>query len=761
MRGYRGSLSPAVLIATIMFAPAAYAASNTGQDVVADTDIVVTAQKRTEAILDIPQSVSVIGGETLERRQASSFEDYIALVPGLSLESGTAGVSRLTLRGINTGGAASTVAVYVDEIPFGSSSGLANGAILAGDFDTFDVKRIEVLRGPQGTLYGASSLGGVLKFVTEAPNTSKFEAEARAGIETVSGGDIGYSGAALINIPISDRVAVRASGFYRFDDGFIDSIGNNPVTSATDPNINIIPSSRIAKNINAVRSYGGRFSALAEMSDTLSIRFNALLQNLESDASNHFEVDPRTLKPLYGGLVLSQYHPEFTDSKYRVYGMTAEWDLGFASLTNSTSFSTFKADQQRDYALFLGPIATELFGDPATRPLSAILRQSTSTKKFTEEVRLSSPDSDVLEWLIGGYYTHERSAIDPQNFFAVAPGSETIATGVPTLIEVYLRSVFKEYALFGNATFHVTSKFDVTAGGRYSRNEQNASQLRDQTALGGIRENIGQAPSSENVFTFSFAPRYELSKNTSAYARVSTGYRPGGPNVLPPEAPAGTPRTYKSDRVTSYEAGLKGSWMGGQLALDVSAFYLDWTDIQLVTLINQTGVNANGGSAISKGVEFNVTLRPTRGLNVGINGAYTDARLTADTDPIVGGLDGDALPFVPKWTFSISGDYDWSIGKDATAFLGASLGFVDDRIADFSIRDDAGRLREAPSYETIDLRAGVNFGGFSLEAFVRNAANKRGVTSMFGFYPGAFPNDAAAVAVIRPRTIGLTIGSKF
>lgn len=762
MRKYYGAASFAALIAA-SFASVPGHATEGEESPAADNpaEIVVTAQKRSQSIQDIPQSISVIGGDTLERRQATNFEDYLALVPGLSLEGGTPGVSRLTLRGINTGGAASTVAVYVDDVPFGSSSGLANGAILAGDFDTFDVDRIEVLRGPQGTLYGASSLGGVLKFVTAAPKLSRFEAEARAGIETVKGGDLGYSGAALVNIPLGERIAIRASGFYRFDDGFIDSIGNNPIVSATDPSVNIVAGSRVARDINSATSYGGRVSALFEATDTFSLRLTALAQNIESDASNHFEVDPASLEPLYGGLTLSQYHPEYTNSKYRVYAANAEWDLGFATLSSTTSYSQFKAKQQRDYALFLAPIVTDLFGDSATRPLSAVLRQSTGTKKFTEELRLSSPDSDSFEWLVGGYYTHERSGIDPQNFFAVEAGTDTIASGVPTIIEVYLRSVFKEYALFGNATWHITPHFDVTVGGRYSRNEQDASQLRDQVQLGGSREVIAHSPSSENVFTYSIAPRYEISPDTSIYARVSTGYRPGGPNVLPPEAPAGTPRSYKADRVTSYEVGLKGDLMNGELSLDVSAFYLDWTDIQLVTIINQTGVNANGGSAISKGVEFSATLRPTPGLSVGLNAAYTDSHLTDDTDPVVGGLDGDPLPFVPKWTINVSADYEWSIGATTKAYVGGSLSFVDDRVADFSIRDDVGRLRQAPGYETVDLRAGLLFDRFSLEAFVRNAGNRRGVTSMFGFYPGAFPNDAGALAVIRPRTIGLTLSGKF
>ena len=157
------------------------AADAAGDETARGREIIVTAQKREEAILDIPQSVTVVSGETLERQHATTFQDYISQVPGLSMQQSEPGAGRLVLRGVNTGGVASTVAVYVDETPFGSSSGLVNGAVLAGDFDTFDIARIEVLRGPQGTLYGASSLGGVLKFVTNAPVLGVVSARARRG----------------------------------------------------------------------------------------------------------------------------------------------------------------------------------------------------------------------------------------------------------------------------------------------------------------------------------------------------------------------------------------------------------------------------------------------------------------------------------------------------------------------------------------------------------------------------------------------------
>ena len=211
----------------------------------------------------MPQSVTVVGGA--HARAAAGDE-----LPGLSearsrpsAHQSNPGEGRLILRGLNTGGVASTVAVYMDETPFGSSTGLVNGAVLAGDFDTFDVDRVEVLRGPQGTLYGANSLGGLLKFVTNEPNTRAFVARGRVGLEATKGGDLSTRAQAVVNVPLSDTIAFRASGSYRKDGGFIDSVG----TSGTPVLGGSVATSDIAKNINDAKSYGGRASLLFKPSD--------------------------------------------------------------------------------------------------------------------------------------------------------------------------------------------------------------------------------------------------------------------------------------------------------------------------------------------------------------------------------------------------------------------------------------------------------------------------------------------------------------
>jgi outer membrane receptor protein involved in Fe transport len=299
--------------------------------------IVVTAQKREQVLLDVPSSVTVVSGDTLERQQATNFHDYLSLVPGFSLDGNTPGETRITLRGANTGGVASTVAVFMDEVPFGSSTGLANGAILSGDFDPFDLNRIEVLRGPQGTLYGASSFGGVLKYVTNAPKLNRFEGRAQAGIENTKSGGFGYNAAAVVNAPLGDKAAVRVNGFWRKDPGYIDSIGNNPIFNPLTGGE--IGTTLVESDNNDRKTEGGRASLLFQPMDTLSVRLTAFAQNLNSGGDGVFEVDPETLDSLYDGRVQSLYQREPTKIKYRVYSGAFDCELGFANLFAYTSFS--------------------------------------------------------------------------------------------------------------------------------------------------------------------------------------------------------------------------------------------------------------------------------------------------------------------------------------------------------------------------------------------------------------------------------------
>jgi len=714
-----------------------------GTGPVADGEVVVTAQKRSQTLIDVAQSVSVVSGATLEQQGATNFTDYLKNVPSLQLVQGTPGEGRLVLRGVNTGGVASTVAVYMDETPFGSSTGLANGAELAGDFDTFDIARIEVLRGPQGTLYGASSLGGLLKFVTNEPSTSGFAGKAMGGVEFTDGGDVSYRGAGMINLPLGDTLAFRASGSYRKQGGYIDSVG--------------IAGSSHASNINDFQSYGGRASLSWKPVANLHVRLSALLQNLYVDAPSFVEADPATLKPLYGGLTQGEYVPTYSNVRYRLYNATIGYDLGPATLTSATSYGQQLQSFRADYTANLGAA----LGGPYV-----YFDQLTESRKWTQELRLASNGGAVLEWLVGGYYTHEAARIF-QNLKLAVPGTPGTLTPLssPALAVYNLDSRYEEIAGFANATLHLSPWFDVDLGGRYSHNSQRADQVTDGALLGTSA--IGNITSSDNVFTYSVAPKIKFGHRVSLYARVAKGYRPGGPNVIPVGAPAGTPTTFRPDTVTSYEIGFKADTADRRASIEAAVYHIDWNDIQLAAVVNGFGVNANGQGAHVDGAEITATLRPPAGLVASINAAFTDAKLSGNTDPqVVGAVKGDRLPFTPRYAVSVNADYQWRLGGAVTASVGGSIRSLSSQSGAYDPTYLAvyGHFPRVQAYEVVDLRAGLSFGRYALNAYVNNLANAAGVTATQGLVGVAglprYANGAIGTGVVRPRTIGLnaTVG---
>lgn len=726
-------------------------------------EIVVTATKRGQTTAEIPMSVTVLGGTLLERQQAFDFESMTALIPGFSITGNTPGVTRITLRGTNTGGVASTVGVYFDDVPFGSSTALANGAIVSGDFDTYDMNRVEVLRGPQGTLYGASSLGGVIKYVPNRPNTEKFEASVKAGMEDVKYAGSGYSVTGYANVPVSDTFALRASAFYREDAGTVDSTGGNPLPSLTDPTVNIIDSTLIEKGINSSETSGGRLQALFQPNDDLAFNLIAMFQSIESDDSTQQIADADTLEPLFSTPVLNRYQNSFDDISYDVYSATIDWNVAeWASLQSVTSHSEFEQNIRDDLDVasnFTGgpPLASLVSAAIVGMPVGMVQEQITSTDKFTQELRLVSSESDKFEWLVGLYYTDEESLIF-QNLPALTANTEMPAPGVPSTATVRLASEYEEIAAFANATWYLTDRFEISFGARQSDNEQSVVQTGEGALIGappGTVVTTGGG-SSETPFTWSVSPRFELTDNSSIYVRAATGFRPGGPNVLPPGAPASVPAQYDADSLTNYELGYKLNSADGRFSMDIAAFNIDWEDIQLFAVVDNFGVNINGGTATSKGVEFSSLFAANDALTFSFNGAYTDAYLTADAG--AGGQDGDPLEFVPEWSFGLSADYDWDLSSGATAYVGSTLGHTGKR----SIGrhpTDADDVRYVSSYTTVNLRAGYDAESWFFEVFAKNLTDELGIQSV-STANIAFTGNVE-IGFLQPRTFGATVGVRF
>ena len=693
-------------------------------------EVVVTANKREERLLNVAQSVTTISGAALDQQQAFHFEDYVTRIPGFNVVSAQAGQSRLVLDGVNAGGDSATIGTYVDETPYGSATGLANGGVLAPDLDTFDVKRIEVLRGPQGTLYGASTLGGLLKLVTNDPDPTHYAGKIELNGEDTDHGSESGSVKALVNVPIAPNAAIRASGFYSDQSGYID-----------DP-------LRHAKDLNGTQYSGGRIGLFYQPLDKLTIRLSAVGQDILSKGSSTEDVNPQTLSPLYGELTQSRTFSSPNRIAYRVYNATANYNLGFADILSSTSYGTLKQNTDLDATAQYGALLTGALGTP----LGAGIQQELYQKKFTQEIRLQSP-AQTFEWLVGGFFTHERNALD-QDLAGLALPAATIAPGLDGLERIALDSDYSEYAGFGNIDYHFTSKFDLSLGARYSHNDQHATQATSGLLVGPVSYAGGE--SSADVFTFAVAPKYKINDDMTLYARIAKGYRPGGPNVVSPLAPTAVPRTFQSDTVIDYQVGFKGEFFDHRLFLDTSAFYIDWSRIQLLADVSNVGVNVNGGSARSEGVEGALTYVPLPGLNLTANAAYTSAKLTEDTPALLNGHKGDRLPYSAPFTASVGADYERPLNDQLRGFVGGNFRFEGRRRSDF---DPAIGQLSLPTYTSLDLRSGLMWKNYRFEVYAKNVTDERGILDIAG--SGSTPNGAVQAGVIRPRTIGLSLTAAY
>jgi iron complex outermembrane recepter protein len=704
-------------------AAAADAAPPTDNDSNSLETVIVTAQKRAEPIIDVPMSVTALNGSELENLQDRDFADYAALVPGLTLNASQPGLTRLTLRGQNAGGVGSSVAVYIDESPFGSSSALANGSTNTGDFDTWDMQRIEVLRGPQGTLYGANSEGGLLKFVTNAPELGTLAGAAELTGEHVANGGNGGDLRVMLNLPLGDKMALRLSGFDEDVPGYIE----DPV--------------RNERELNDGHKDGGRASLLAAPTEDLSIRLTAAAQESKYGGVNTVDVNPTTLQPLYGNYSQERSVAEPSIFKYENFNGTVDWNLGPVRLVSSTSYGILDTETAYDVTPLYGGIFAP----------GAVLDDNVELRKFTQEVRLSSPAAETVEWQAGAYFTHEIGQVNEYADSVTIPDGTFVALIEQPIID----SAYKEIAGFADVTYHILPQFDVQAGGRYSHNEQAATEVVNFNPLLSPAPEVIPSSSSGNVFTYSVAPQWHLNASSMVYARVATGYRPGGPNVIPPNAPPTVEREYGADKTTNVELGIRTTQLDGTLYLDLTVFHVNWKNIQLLEEVAGFGINGNGGTARTQGVEWNVGYAPFHGLKLEWTGAYTEAKLTsaatnAPTDA--------PLPYAPKWGTSLDGEYDWALGGDLKAFVGATWSYVGARSSDFGVVPPAtapGQIT-LPSYNTTAVRLGVDKNQYRFTVWGKNLTDARGITDYESV--GA---PYSTITVIQPRTVGATLSVKF
>jgi outer membrane receptor protein involved in Fe transport len=743
------------------------------QTVSEEEEIVVTAQKREELLFEVPMGVTALDGDALAERNLHSFTEFAALVPGLSVQQGTPSQNRLIIRGLNAGGAGSTVAVYLDDSPIGSSNALANGALNTINSDTYDMQRIEVLRGPQGTLYGANTQGGLIKFVSNAPDPDGFSVRGEVGSEWVSDGENAQSIRAAVNIPLDPGVAaLRISAFSQDLPGFIDN---------TNAGI---------EDANGGSREGVRASFLLRATDDLTFRLSAYHQEVESGANplidvvgsaSSYAIPPSNrFESFAGDLEQRRRVEELSTSDFTNLSGAFDWDIGIGDLTSVTSYSETenfnRGDGSNNTATFVGPVSPAApFGVPVSFsdyleaffygvPNAGATYFTYNLNKFTQEIRLASNGDGPLQWSVGGFYTREES--EGFALLAIEQVVGGVSTGVrlDTLASPFglagsnnLNSTYEERAIFGQVDYQFTPQFDVALGARYAENEQELLYINSPGFLTGPFLQQTQT-SSESATTFSIAPRYQLSDDTLIYARVASGYRPGGPNFIPPTAPPGTPTTYTSDNTVNYEVGLRTELFSGALSVDVAVFHIDWEDIQiLVSYPGFTGIG-NGGTAESEGVEWAFGLRPLDGLRLNLVGSYVDATLTQDA-PATGASSGDRLAFVPELTASLDGEYSWTLGT-ANAFIGGTYAYVGERFTNPGTNPTIETYVELPSYTTLALRAGLEYGHWRAEVFGTNIADERGITS-YASAGGGTSTITGSLGVIQPRTIGVRLSANY
>ncbi len=713
----------------------------------AETDdvIVVTAQKREQSLQDTPLSVSAISGDDLERIGAVEFNDYFRTVPGVAVIDYGPGKKQYIVRGINSsrlieGG---LVAQYVGEFPISAGT--------QSDVRLYDIERVEVLRGPQGTLYGRGSMGGTVKTVLREADSTKYEGFVEGRLSTTDKGGENYFINGGVNIPvIEDKLAIRAVGYFEDLSGFIDNAATGE------------------KDINSSDVQGGRVNVRWTPTDNFDLSFTALFQDQTSDSLNEdtpgFMAPPSPLPPFLmrpwfpAGVVPGEFETikavnEFTKDQLQIYNLTGNLDLGFATVTSSSTYFITDRIGEQDVA--------ELEG------YGAKIYNFGHDKTFSQEVRVTSQPG-VFEYTIGGFFLHTGDEFGDT-------GQQVYLPDESLFFDLFTKLDYTEYAAFGEVYFHLTDTLTATAGGRIAKYDRTVSTTADNPAPFDPNPNSrNQIDQSSEVFKAQLA--WEPTEDALMYAMVAEGFRTGGFNAIAQIDPTGSiPYEFGSDSLRTYEIGAKTTWWDGRLTANFAAYYTDWSDVQVGTLggpQNAFVYTSNAGKASVIGIEGELNAEITENLSLAGTFSIQQAEIdedqpgscTADERASMNpscafgpgsfpGLAGDRLPLVPEQTFSLQAHYRAPLGEGMTAFFTPIFSYTGGSYTLFRPEDPLNRKNGA--YTLLNLRAGVEFDDWTATLFVQNATNKRArllVNNISGF---------DKVNVNRPRTIGISLRKDF
>jgi iron complex outermembrane receptor protein len=715
-------------------------------------ELLVTGTRRGEHLSDledvqnIPASVSVVSGVSLEAEKAVQLSDYSANLPGVNvLGGGMPGASGVAIRGISPLSQNASVAFYLDDVPIGASGrwGYAGGTAL--DLLPYDLERLEVQRGPQGTFGGAGAEIGSIKYVLNQPDAREFEVRVGADVSTIHGAsEPGESVHAMIDAPIvDDLLAVRATAYDSYTPGYIDNAYSG------------------AKDINALHQYGGRVAALWQPAESVSLTVTAFHSLIEQDSQSEV-LSPNVVDvPGTGDAFIVRgvgSYGDLTDSlaflspfrkSLDTYSATVRWKPGFAEFSSVTGWSRNHEHYVNDYSPFDGSYFPVLSGGAVPAGL-AKLSEDVYLEKLTEELKIASASGGRLDWLLGAFYTRER-LIHWLDEAAFDDSYQPIAAFAPYLSFFYRPSSFNEIAAFGDVTWEFSDQIEVAAGIRSARDTQAYANF-PSGPLGRQLNFAGRGGDTETDWMAS--ARYRIVPLVMLYGRVSTGSQPN--SLLAP--PTGSPASDKGETATNYEVGVKSEFLDHRALIDLTLYHLNRN--RILTAIQNSGVfnaTANGGAATAKGLELTSSCSPLQGLTFGYNAAYTQSAYTDVMPAAQYQLTGYQVKNVPKWAMSTTAAYDWALTNSWNAHVGGGFRSVGKEWDEYVQSRSLGGYPSAvlPSYTVLDLNAAVARGSLSVKFFARNLADKRVYLNS-----SVIANDYNTPVqvesyVLQPRTVGI------
>ena len=811
--GLLGStLVPGAVLADDQPNPAAEAPAATG----GLEEIVVTAQRRTEKLQDVPISISAFSSEQMDAQGVRNVDDIARLTPGITFQRTDArntAMSSISIRGIASTAGAATTGIYIDDTPV-QVRALGAGATAFNAFpQVFDLDRIEVLRGPQGTLFGAGSEGGTVRFITPQPSLTRTSGYVRSELGYTQGGDPSYEAGAAFGAPIvDDKLAFRVSAWFRRDGGWVDrtewdhaSTQVYPPTAPTPASVtNSVGPSSNWQNSSAVKG-ALLFSPVDGLTITPSIYYQKMQLN---DTSAYWSSlsDPGNDSFQNGNII----NAPSTDRFY-MPALKVEWAFAGLRFISNTSYFNRSSVATNDYTAFETALWGQVFSGPAfgTPPYlngpfypagytPASTLQVNKQNNITEELRLQSDDPSArINWVVGGFFTHARQTseqfvADPQlaSFIGQLTGGipfaavfgQPLLNGKYTFVQDPEVAHDKQVAIYGQADVKITSKLTLTAGLRASDAKFTAAAHYEGPVVGPPVSDSGSQ--SERPITPKGGLSYKFDDSNMVYATAAKGFRIGGynPRVGTPCANdpnySGYHTDYGSDSVWSYEVGSKNELLDHRLRLSSSVYYIDWKNIQQSVGLASCGFAyvANLGKANSKGFDLQADVAVTRDFLLGLAVGYNDAKFTQTVQAVAGAqknlvTDGDHIAAWP-WNVALSAQYSFLVFGDHDGYIRADYQYQAKQNSLTAQNDIANggfqswNVFHLPQTSQLAVRSGVRWNGFDVSLFCNNLTNSHTILSQTPSIKNASPIYANELlqyqyTTFRPRTYGVTASFRF